>query len=74
MNLTFSLASYGLSTPEWYLMAGISDVILRLQAAPAAIGTTTATARAETGVSVHSALRGVLSSEPVRAFRQGKLS
>jgi O-antigen ligase len=74
MNLIFSLASYGLSTPEWYLMAGISDVILRLQAAPAAIGTTTATARAQTGVSVHSALRGVLSSEPARALRQAKLS
>jgi O-antigen ligase len=73
MNVTFSLASYGLSGPEWYLMAGISDVILRLQSAPAAISATAATP-SDSGVSIHSALRGVLSTDPARAFRQRKLS
>lgn len=30
MNFVFSFASYGLSTPDWYLAGGISVVILRL--------------------------------------------
>lgn len=30
MNLLFSLASYGLTSYEWYLMAGLSEVLARL--------------------------------------------
>jgi O-antigen ligase len=36
MNVTFSLASYGISGYEWYLMVGVCDVLTRLsvEAAP----------------------------------------
>jgi len=35
MNLLFSLASYGLSSYEWYFLAGLCDVLVRLAGRPA---------------------------------------
>lgn len=61
MNLTFSLASYGLSGYEWYLMAGISGVLGRLHVTSLSIGGIEAatSATGEPG-SVHWALEGIL--------------
>jgi hypothetical protein len=33
MNLLFSFASYGLSMYDWYLMAGLTEVLVRLSGA-----------------------------------------
>lgn len=55
MNVTFSLASYGLSSYEWYLMAGLSAVLARLSLE----GGSTEAAPAVQAPTVHEALRGV---------------
>ena len=55
MNVTFSLASYGLSGYEWYLMAGLSAILARLSLE--AGGNDPAPERP--APAVHQALRGV---------------
>lgn len=57
MNVTFSMASYGLSGYEWYLMAGISAILSRLSI-EAAGGLESQAVKVDTP-SVHSALRGI---------------
>ena len=37
MNLLFSFASYGLSMYDWYLTAGLTEVIMRLLATTTAV-------------------------------------
>jgi O-antigen ligase len=47
MNLLFSFASYGLSQYDWYLVAGLTEVIGRLLAVPAGARSTTAVLEAK---------------------------
>jgi putative inorganic carbon (HCO3(-)) transporter len=56
MNVTFSLASYGLSGYEWYLMAGLSAVLARLSLEA---GKKNEVVRDRPAPAVHQALRGV---------------
>ena len=56
MNVTFSLASYGLSGYEWYLMAGISAVLTRLSVQMASEVAQRPSAAAP---GIHKALQGI---------------
>ena len=57
MNVTFSMASYGLSSYEWYLMAGISAILAKLSTEAA--GSPQAATIKDDRPLVHSAFRGV---------------
>jgi putative inorganic carbon (hco3(-)) transporter len=64
MNITFSLASYGLSSYEWYFMAGLTSVLGRLAVSAVPRGADAGPV-IQTAPSVHRALKGVIDGQAV---------